>query len=67
MSETELMSVEDRIVKLLKENGGSLHKSEIRRKLALPKSTVSSALNELYNKNIIQKIKKGRENLIRLE
>ena len=66
ITENDMMDLEDRIVKLLKESGGSLYQSEIGRKLELPKSTVSSALNELYNKNIIQKIKKGRENLIRL-
>ena len=66
ITEADMMDLEDRIVKLLKESGGSLYQSEIGRKLELPKSTVSSALNELYNKNIIQKIKKGRENLIRL-
>ncbi len=66
ITETEMMNLEDRIVKLLKEKGGSMYQSEIGKTLDLPKSTVSTALNELYNKNIIQKIKKGRENLIRL-
>ncbi|VVB84634.1 Uncharacterised protein [uncultured archaeon] len=66
ISETEIIDLEERIIKLLKENGNALYQSEIGRKLNLPKSTVSSALNGLYNKNIIQKIKKGRENLIRL-
>lgn len=66
VSETEMMDLEDRILKLLQESGGSLYQSEIGRKLDLPKSTISSALNELSNKNLIQKIKKGRENLIRL-
>lgn len=66
VSETELMDLEDRIMNILKESGGSLYQSEIGKKLDIPKSTVSSALNELSNKNLIQKIKKGRENLIRL-
>ncbi len=66
ITEADMMDLEDRIVKLLKESGGSLYQSEIGRRLELPKSTASSALNELYTKNIIQKIKKGRENLIRL-
>ncbi|MFZ3383947.1 MAG: hypothetical protein WA144_08480 [Candidatus Methanoperedens sp.] len=64
--EIEMMDVEDRIMKILKESGGTLYQSEIGRQLDLPKSTVSSALNELHGKNLIQKIKKGRENLIRL-
>lgn len=63
---SDIMDLEDRIVALLKENGGSLYQSDIVKKLDLPKSTVSSALNGLHNKNSIQKIKKGRENLIRL-
>ncbi len=62
----DMMDLEDRIVALLKENGGSLYQSDIVKKLDLPKSTVSSALNGLHTKNTIQKIKKGRENLIRL-
>ncbi len=66
VSETDMMDMEDRILKLLQESGGSLYQSEIGRKLDLPKSTISSALNELSSKNRIQKIKKGRENLIRL-
>lgn len=67
ITETDMMDMEDRIIKLLRESGGSLYQSEIGRKLSLPKSTVSSALNELHNKNLIDKIKKGRENLIRLK
>ena len=64
--EIEMLDVEDRIMKILKESGGTLYQSEIGRQLNLPKSTVSSALNELHGKNIIQKIRKGRENLIRV-
>ncbi len=67
IKETEMIDLEERITRLLKENGGSLYQSEIVKKLNLPKSTVSSALNELHNKNLILKIKKGRENLIRIK
>ena len=67
ITETEMLDLEDRIIRLLKENDGSLYQSEIGRRLNLPKSTVSSALNELNNKNLILKIKKGRENLVRLK
>ncbi len=63
---SNMMDLEDRIVALLKESGGSLYQSDIVKKLDLPKSTVSSALNGLHTNNTIQKIKKGRENLIRL-
>lgn len=63
---TDMMDLEERITALLKQNNGSLYQSDIVKKLDLPKSTVSSALNGLHDKKIIQKIKKGRENLIRL-
>ena len=61
-----LGATEERILILLKENGGELYQSDIVSRLALPKSTVSSALITLHNSNCIRKIRKGRENLIRL-
>lgn len=64
---TDMMDLEDRIVRLLKENGNALYQSEIGRRLELPKSTVSAALNELHSRDLIEKVKKGRENLIRLK
>lgn len=66
ISETEMIGLEDRIVNLLKEKGGSLYQSDIGKHLDLPKSTISSALNQLHERKLIHKIKKGRENLIRL-
>ncbi|MCX9012585.1 MAG: ArsR family transcriptional regulator [Candidatus Methanoperedens sp.] len=66
LTEADMMDVRDRIVKLLNESGGSLYQSEIGKKLDIPRSTVSTALNQLRDKKIIQKVKKGRENLIRL-
>ena len=65
--EIEMMDLEDRIMKILKERQGALYQSEIGRQLNLPKSTVSAALNEMQGKKLIQKIKKGRENLIRIK
>lgn len=64
--ETEMMDLEDRIMNLLKEKGGSQYQSDIGKQLDLPKSTISSALNQLHERKLIQKVKKGRENLIRL-
>lgn len=66
LTEADMMDVQDRIIKLLNESGGSLYQSEIGKKLDIPRSSVSAALNQLHDKNIIQKVKKGRENLIRL-
>jgi len=66
LSETELFSLEERIVQLLKTSGGEQYQSEIVKNLGLPKSTVSATLNDLHKRGIIQKVKRGRENLIRL-
>jgi len=66
ITELEMMDVEERIIQFLKEGGGELYQSQIGRQLDLPKSSVSSALNQLHDKKLILKIKKGRENLIRL-
>jgi len=66
LSETDEESLEERIVSLLRANGGEQFQSEIVKLLGLPKSTVSSTLNNLHRKGIIRKVKKGRENLIRL-
>ena len=66
LSETELLSLEDRILQLLKTSGGEQYQSEIVRNLGLPKSTVSATLNDLHKRGLIQKVKRGRENLIRL-
>jgi uncharacterized membrane protein len=66
LSEADLISLEERIIQLIKTSGGEQYQSDIVRKLGLPKSTVSATLNDLHQRGIIQKIKKGRENLIRL-
>jgi uncharacterized membrane protein len=66
LSETELLSLEERIIQLLKTSGGEQYQSEIVKNLGLPKSTVSATLNDLHKRGLIQKVKKGRENLIRL-
>ncbi|MGA2698875.1 MAG: ArsR family transcriptional regulator [Methanoregula sp.] len=66
LSEADLVSLEERILQLLRANGGERFQSEIVKDLGMPKSTVSSTLNDLHLRGIIQKVKKGRENLIRL-
>jgi uncharacterized membrane protein len=58
---------EDRIMALLAEKGGSLPQSGIVETLGLPKSTVSEAVNRLHEAGRIEKVRKGRENLIRLK
>jgi uncharacterized membrane protein len=66
MSDAEMLSLEEKIIQLLKASKGEQYQSEIVKNLGLPKSTISATLNDLHKRGIIQKIKKGRENLIRL-
>lgn len=67
LSDEEVRGVEDRIVRFLAANGGEQFQSDIVRLLGLPRSTVSASLNSLHQKGIIVKVRKGRENLIRLK
>jgi hypothetical protein len=67
LSEAEEAGLEERILHLLTAGGGEQYQSDIVKTLGLPKSTISSALNSLHKKGTIQKVRKGRENLIRLE
>ena len=66
VSEAEQAGMEERICHLLRTCGGEQHQAEIVKALGVPKSTVSSALNNLQSKGVIVKVRKGRENLIRL-
>ena len=66
LSNAEMISLEEKIIQLLKASNGEQYQSEIVKNLGLPKSTVSATLNDLHKRGIIQKVKKGRENLIRL-
>ncbi len=67
LPESDRISLEERIISLLKTTGGEQYQSEIVKNLGLPKSTVSATLNDLHQRGMILKIKKGRENLIRLK
>ncbi len=60
------VTLEDRIVHLLRSQGGELFQSDIVRMTSLPRSTVSTVLNDIHARGMIVKVKKGRENLIRL-
>lgn len=66
LSEAEWMGIEDRILRQLRANGGEQYQSDLVKILGIPKSTLSSTLNDLHQRQIIIKVKKGRENLIRL-
>jgi len=66
LSDAEMLSLEEKIIQMLKASNGEQYQSEIVKNLGLPKSTVSATLNDLHKRGLIQKVKKGRENLIRL-
>jgi hypothetical protein len=59
-------SDEDWIIALLNENGGSMMQSQIISKTKFSKSKASSLLAKMAEDGLIQRLKKGRENLIRL-
>jgi uncharacterized membrane protein len=65
LTEAEEAGLEERILHLLAASGGELYQAEIVKTLGLPKSTISSALNSLHGKGVVQKVRKGRKNLIR--
>jgi hypothetical protein len=62
----EIHSIEEQITMAIRSAGGEMYQSDIVRILGLPKSTVSSVLNDMHARGVIIKVKKGRENLIRL-
>lgn len=66
LSPAEMETLEEKILQILISRNGELYQSEIVRELGLPKSSVSTTLNDLHQRAIIQKVRKGRENLIRL-
>jgi predicted transcriptional regulator len=66
LSETERGNIEERIIRMLQANNGELFQSEIVKNLGVSKTTVSITLNDLHHRGVIQKVKKGKENLIRL-
>jgi len=59
-------ALEERIISLLESAGGEQYQAEIVKSLGLPKSTVSSSIASLHAKGLVVKVRKGRENLIRL-
>lgn len=66
LSTVDMETLEEKILQLLTSHNGEVFQSEIVKVLGLPKSTVSTTLNDLHQRGVIQKVRKGRENLIRL-
>ena len=59
-------SDEDMIISMLKESGGAMMQSGIVKNSGFSKSKTSSLLNKMAEDGLIQRVKKGRENLVRL-
>jgi len=60
------LSDEEKVVMYLEEAGGQMFQSDLVRKTDFSKSKLSMVLSDLKEKGTILKIKKGKENLIRL-
>jgi uncharacterized membrane protein len=59
-------SDEDRIISILKEHEGVMMQSEIVKKTRFSKAKTSSLLSKMAGAGVIQRVRKGRENLIRV-
>jgi uncharacterized membrane protein len=57
----------ERVFNLIKQNGGRITQKEIRKALAMSEAKLSLIITELIHKNKIEKIKKGRGNIIILK
>jgi uncharacterized membrane protein len=62
-----LKTDEEKILEILKDAGGVLYQSDIIEKTGFSKSKTSTLLNSLKENGRIEKIMKGRKNLIRLK
>ena len=57
----------NKIVEIIKEEGGRVTQKEIRKQIPLSEAKISLMVAELGHKGVIQKIKKGRGNIIILK
>ena len=64
--EEELLSDEDRVLKLLEENGGRMRQVSIVEETEWSKSKVSMLLSDMEDEDEISKLRVGRENIISL-
>ncbi|PCR90991.1 DUF7343 domain-containing protein [Natrinema ejinorense] len=67
VADEELMSDEDRVVALIRENGGRMKQVNIVDATGWSKSKVSMLLSEMEDDGTISKLRVGRENIISLE
>ncbi|RRJ30489.1 helix-turn-helix transcriptional regulator [Halocatena pleomorpha] len=66
ITEADLMTDEDRILSLLRENGGRMKQVKIVEQTGWSKSKVSMLLSEMDDEDLISKLRVGRENIISL-
>ena len=65
--EDELLTDEDRVVKLIQENGGRMKQVNIVEETGWSKSKVSMLLSDMEDEGAISKLRVGRENIISLK
>jgi len=67
VTDEELLTDEDRVVKLIRENGGRMKQVNIVEETGWSKSKVSMLLSDMEDDGTISKLRVGRENIISLE
>ncbi|MCU4752080.1 hypothetical protein OB919_08800 [Halobacteria archaeon AArc-curdl1] len=67
ITDAELLSDEDRVVSLIRENGGRMKQVNIVDETGWSKSKVSMLLSEMESEGTISKLRVGRENIISLD
>ncbi|HIH43626.1 MAG TPA: hypothetical protein HA257_00655 [Candidatus Methanoperedenaceae archaeon] len=66
LPQADELKYDETIIKMLREKGGEAFQSDIVQEMGLSKSKVSIVLAEMKEKGTIIKVRKGKENLIRL-
>lgn len=67
LTENELLTDEDRVIRLVRDNGGRMKQVNIVEETGWSKSKVSMLLSEMEREGSISKLRVGRENIISLE
>jgi len=67
VEKTELKDEAKDIIDFIKSKGGRTTQKEIRRKFPSSEAKISLIISELENKGVVEKIKKGRGNIILLK
>ncbi|MEM1574660.1 MAG: DUF4897 domain-containing protein [Nitrososphaerota archaeon] len=63
----DLRADEELIIRLLKEAGGTMSQSDIKKKTGFSKAKTSMVLKSLHQKGLIEKTRRGREQIITLK